>query len=484
MFAFGDAAFLGSGLVTFRHRRTVGMAATPTGQGYWLVTSVVGEASGEVVRVDDISRSELRSVDSGRLKHALDGVHPDLVLDGDGVIVIDPAPWPDLDQDVPLRHPTVVARGANGLFTEQMLDGNDPELAARHLAQARWLRDSVQWTETGVANWVLPMALPGYSIDGGWVSAMTNGFGLAVMLQAAYVGPSAEAQGFLDVANGVIRSFATDVEHGGVARRVGGDTCYEEVAIADRPVCILNGHIFGLGGLEVAAAAGSDAAAELFASGTDYVRHRLGSYDAGFASRYSPDGTYADVGGYNLLHVHELLWLHRVDGDDLFLSTAAHWLNFEHDPTITVGADAIDPVGHGPDRLSDEETWYGYWSSAADPVEITFQLTSPRAVCGISIFAVAQEHLPFASAVVTIEGESFGLDMAAPTGTNVNGAGPTVAAAFPLDRCVTGTSVVLRLSGSTGPVVALREVDLHLDRRGDAEELEAHLARAYDLGRS
>ncbi len=465
---------------------------SPPGSASGAAGSVPGGSSVEVAPdsssagtapVEEITLSELRSVEPGRLKHALDGVHPELAYDENGIVVIDPAPWPDLDQAVPLRHPTVVARGANGLFTEQMLEGADPDRAARHLAQARWLRNSVRW-EGGVANWVLPMALPGYSIDAGWVSAMTNGFGLAVMLQAARVGPPGEAQGFLDVANGVIRAFATDVEDGGVARGVDGDACFEEVAIANRPLCILNGHVFGLGGLDVAAAAGSGLADDLLASGIDYVRHRLDSYDAGFASRYSPEGTYADAGGYNLLHVHQLLWLHRVDGDDLFLTTAARWLNFEHDPTITVvDTEAVEPVEHGPERLSDEETWFGYWSAASDPVELSFRFETDREVCGISIFAVAGERLPFTSATVDVDGVSFRLDTDVPTETNVNAAGSTLAAAFPLGRCVTGRTVVVRLSGSTEPVIALREIDLHLDRRAEAEELELDLARSFDLGR-
>jgi hypothetical protein len=39
VFAFGDARFHGSAVAADRYRRFVGMAATPSGDGYWLVTS-------------------------------------------------------------------------------------------------------------------------------------------------------------------------------------------------------------------------------------------------------------------------------------------------------------------------------------------------------------------------------------------------------------------------------------------------------------
>jgi hypothetical protein len=100
----------------------------------------------------------------------------------------------------------VIARVANGAFARLLENPDDAELRDVHLRHARWLRDNLVWNRDGVANWEFPMALDEYGVGSGWHSAMTNGFGLAVMFQAAALVLPDEGKSFVGAANGYSRA--------------------------------------------------------------------------------------------------------------------------------------------------------------------------------------------------------------------------------------------------------------------------------------
>jgi hypothetical protein len=289
----------------------------------------------------------------------------------------------------------------------------------------------------------------------------------------------------VEAANGVLKSFASHVDDGGVARPLlDGSVCFEEVVDPKEPHCILNGHHFALGGIQVASDVGSQQANELLQAGISFSANHLEDYDVGFASLYSLDGKYAEPGGYNKIHVNQMLWLYYLTGEQDFLDKAIRWSNFESDPLLTVVAsDTLDPAKHGADSLVDDATWWGYWSSRADPVELEFSFGTSRSVCGMAIFAFSEEQMPFASASLIIDGTVVSLEPDVPIGTNLNNSGPTSATSYELEQCITADSAVVSLSPHQGEVLALREVDFFMDRSAEVSALLTTLTAVYEYGR-
>jgi len=429
-----------------------------------------------------LSMDGVRETERGLLRHQIDVTGPSTEVDSAGVAIISGSPWPDLDPEVPLYHPTVIARVANAAYALLLEDPSNLEATETLKAQARWLRDNLSWRGAS-ATWEFPMALPAFGAEPGWQSAMTNGFGLAALLQATVVDSIGDDQrSFLDAANGVLRGFTLTPFEGGVSRPVDdGSLCFEEVAVL-APTCVLNGHIFAVAGLDVAASAGSLVAADLRDRGVEYVRRYVDAYDAGFASRYSPRGKFAEPGGYNAIHVNLLLWLFHKDGDPLFFERAAAWLNFEPDPSVSVNASSsVDSTSHGPSVLSDGATWYGYWLSSDAAPEVELSVEAQRTICGVSVFAVG-DTLPYSRLEVMVGSERVQVEPVTGVETNVNLAGPTTAIAYAFEPCVRAHSASFRFTPTSGPL-AIREIDLLSDRTIDTQARYVHVAKAFDFGR-
>lgn len=401
--------------------------------------------------------------------------------DAEGTAITDPSQWPDLDQTAPLYHPTIIARVANQAYAEYL--GGDPDALDRHAPQTKWLLENLVYTAEGVATWVFPMGLPDFGAPVGWRSAMTNGFGLTALLQAARLAEDPdEASDYVEAANAVLRSFTTPVEGGGVARPFeDGTACFEEIALDERPMCILNGHIFAIGGLLNAEAAGSTTAGELADIAIDYVDRNLESYDAGFMTWYSLEGRFAGPGKYNSIHVLQLVWLHDLTGNQRFLDTAIRWQDYDHQPGVTITAShSVNAESHGPDQLTDGAVWFGYWSTnRPEPAVFEATFDQPTEICGLSVYGVAEGELPFTDAILQINDLTVEL-VPDPIGTETNqgNTGPTAAAGFRLPSCVEASVATLTLSGRDR-ILALREIDFFGDRTDEVMALYRDYGRGF-----
>ncbi len=242
-------------------------------------------------------------------------------------------------------------------------------------------------------GWYTNDALAGsnYNLNSHWLSAMSQGFGLSVMLQAYSLTGDSK---YLAVESGLLASFEANVAGGGVRSPWGNSYWYDEYPSSPEKH-VLNGFLFALGGLHhYYCGTGSVRAKVLFDQGVEAMREHLPTFDAGFNSYYSQSsnqttqhGIASATGGrYHALHVSQLMWLYRATGDQLFWNWAhqfyvQHMGVFKDSPETRkvhsiVASHTVEPDQHGVANLTDGNWTYGtYWSASQYPAELTVSFT-------------------------------------------------------------------------------------------------------------
>lgn len=223
----------------------------------------------------------------------------------------------------PFESPMMVAQGALG-FWERHLDG-EPEAAACFLSMADWLVARAVPRGDGVA-WLHDYPTEKYLLQPGWISGMTQGEAISVLLRAHVL---TGEQRYLTTARQAFEPFRVDVRDGGVVRELDGSLVIEEYP-TETPTAVLNGWIFGLLGLhELALVLPDDeAVAATLARCRDGLLTLLPRYDAGWWSRYSlRDHGRPDLAKpfYQRLAVVLLDALDRIEPDPRLQRTARRW---------------------------------------------------------------------------------------------------------------------------------------------------------------
>ncbi len=221
----------------------------------------------------------------------------------------------------PSDWPMMVAQAGLG-FWERHVTGEP--VSGEFVALADWLVAHAQRSEHGLV-WLHKVDVPKYAITAGWVSGMTQGEGISVLLRAhALTG----AGRYLDAAMGAFGPFTAAVADGGVIREWDGALVVEEYPTVT-PTAVLNGWIFGLLGLhELRVASGDQQVAEVFARSSAGLLALLERYDVGWWSRYSlrahgrPD---LSKPFYQHLHVVLLDAMNLVEPDPRFAAMARRW---------------------------------------------------------------------------------------------------------------------------------------------------------------
>lgn len=225
----------------------------------------------------------------------------------------------------PWTSPMMVAQAALGLW-ERRLAGEDAD--EPFLALADWLvREGVAAGPSGEAiGWRHDFAAPKYGLLPGWLSGMTQGEAISVLLRAHALSGD---ERYLDVARRAFELFRVDVADGGVVRELDGALVIEEYP-TESPTAVLNGWIFGFIGLhELSLVDDRREVAETRARVRAGLLRLLPRYDAGWWSRYS----LAEYGGradlakpfYQRLHVVLVDALHLIEPDPLLHDTARRW---------------------------------------------------------------------------------------------------------------------------------------------------------------
>jgi hypothetical protein len=221
------------------------------------------------------------------------------------------------------------------------LETGDPASKDRFLKGARLLLDARHRTRLGHVTcdvWhfgfevsaYVPHPLP-------WISCLSQSWAISVFCRAYQM---TGCEDYLESARGAMAAYEAPVAEGGIRwtdRR--GRVYYEEYPFPGKVRHVLNGFMSSLMGLYDLYRATSDKPAKhLFEEGVATVASPdvLDRYDKGYISAYD-QGPWSGVQPYNpryhLLHVRQLLVLHRITGIEALRATADRWHRYSRDPT-------------------------------------------------------------------------------------------------------------------------------------------------------
>jgi len=292
----------------------------------------------------------------------------------------------------PIYHPTIIARYSIDLYTASIVEGNTA-LIDRALVQTRYLADTLVNRCDGLP--ILEYPYPGsYGLEPGWGSAMGQGVAVAALtLLRPFSGMEQHYSEAIDCA---LVPFEIDVLDGGFLTHLEeSGNWYEEYPTAERPR-VLNGHIFALSGLWLAAESGSEKAKELFSAGVRAVRDNLASYDAGFTSYYSAATTPGLLSPkrYNRIHVDQLLWLWHVSGDPYFFRYAAKFLSYQNGRLASMSVETPEGTRVDASRiLDDRATYHGRVGFSDVPVHVIVDTGSNEPVSRLVVFGYGDSGL-------------------------------------------------------------------------------------------
>jgi hypothetical protein len=109
-------------------------------------------------------------------------------------------------------------------------------------------------------------------------------------------------------------------------------------------------------------------------------------------------------------------------------------------------------------------------------------MLADRMICGVDVFSVAEHTTPYSDLRIWVDDEMVETPRLGPIETNSNLAGSTVAAGYRIPACASGRKVSLAFT-SLHSILALREVDLWLDRATEARARYTTLQRIFGVAR-
>ncbi|MDG5499209.1 D-glucuronyl C5-epimerase family protein [Marinobacter sp. BGYM27] len=294
------------------------------------------------------------------------------------------------------RNPTFIATYANALYRDFIKDKKN-SVKSLFLDQVDYLVQSAAEDEQG-SFWPYPFQNTHYAAPEGWYSGMTSGRILGVLCRAHEL--TADPK-YLKFADNVFSKLNRPIEKGGMISRDGDFSWIEEVAFPSvQSYKVLNGHIFGLSGLQTYARySGNSDADKLVRQAIGAVKDALPSIDSGFLSYYSesvPPGRerfFAERGGYNTIHVSQMLWLYSQTNSIDFLKYAMRFQAYDIFEPIISSTFSTNAVTHGPERMN-MSFGNSYWSSYEFPVEVEFDFGRDYVLDGFVILGHTQQSSP------------------------------------------------------------------------------------------
>jgi len=217
--------------------------------------------------------------------------------------------------------PTTIAQYAFGLLYEYNRNG-DKEKLNLFKKCADWFVENVKhkgnygvWEHT----WIEPV----YNIKPPWISAMTQGEAISLLLRAYQIFSQSE---YLDTAEKALNSFK---ETSIVYIDENGNIWLEENPIAPSNH-ILNGFIFALLGLfDYYRIKKNEESFYLWSEGIKTLEKNLHLYDSGYWSRYDLLFRRITSEVYHNIHIHQLKVLYTLTESKVFYTFYKRWENYE-----------------------------------------------------------------------------------------------------------------------------------------------------------
>lgn len=224
-------------------------------------------------------------------------------------------------------HPTYIAQYALTQWNEYLRSKKEEALEA-FLTQARWFVAHETRTADGAGGWPLPFPCPDFYASEYWLSALTQGEVVAVLVRAYRV---TGEESFLQVAHRAVRTFELDICEGGVSAKIGEQGIFfEEVAVYPA-AHILNGYILSLFGLYDYVVLTNDVhIAQLIQRSINTLHTLLDEFDLGYGTRYDLLLRGHCSPFYHNLHVLLLAALAQYSGCQHCAALSARWATYEH----------------------------------------------------------------------------------------------------------------------------------------------------------
>jgi glycosyltransferase involved in cell wall biosynthesis len=226
-------------------------------------------------------------------------------------------------------HPTKAMQYALAHWNQYLATKNEHHRRV-FLAQAYWLVEHQVSIGEDAAGWPISSSHPDLYTSGPWVSALTQGSGISVLLRAYQLTLD---ETFLEVVYRVVRTFERDILDGGIGAPIGEDGIFfEEVAVYPA-AHILGGFIFALFGLYDYVAMIQDPHIETLISRSLATLHSmLNEFDAGFWTH--PDLLHRRLASPSELTLQIILLeaLASYSGCDHCSRLARHWQGYLHHP--------------------------------------------------------------------------------------------------------------------------------------------------------
>lgn len=222
-------------------------------------------------------------------------------------------------------NPTLVCQYALGLW-EMMPNLSEPLRSPYQRAvstQVSWLRRRVR-EDRGFATWTYDFDCAPYSLRSGWISALSQGQAISVLLRSS--GP-----GDVDLAERAYQAFTKSVDDGGVLTRTPEGLTWLEEYPSSAPSLVLNGFIFALFSIwELYEVTRREYYRQAWQNGIRSLEETTRFYDAGYwcyYDRYSkrPYPELISVEYMKFTYIPQFRALHELTGDAFFKDYAQKW---------------------------------------------------------------------------------------------------------------------------------------------------------------
>jgi len=246
------------------------------------------------------------------------GLYADPPFDASGI------PLVDYGNETGLQYnPVTIAQYGLDNY-ELFLQTQDTYYLDGFLKQADWL---LMNQEEG--KWYYRFDHPVLSLKKPWISAMSQGQGISVLMRAyQYSGERI----YLESAKHAFEVFRISVKEGGISVFYEYGTWYEEYPDAESPSHVMNGHIWALFGLwDLYRVTRDPEVLYYFTRGVSALRADLDRFDTGYWVLYDlkshcflVDQLYIDF------KIDQLRALHAITDDSLFYQYASNWEKYQH----------------------------------------------------------------------------------------------------------------------------------------------------------
>lgn len=222
--------------------------------------------------------------------------------------------------------PTTIAQYALARWNAYLRTGEVEHMQA-FMSQANWFVEHEVRFEDSVSGWPLTQDIPAFYASGPWLSGLTQGNALSVLVRAYQLTGNDD---FLAVARRAIRTFERDIADGGVAVTIGeGGIFFEEVAVYPA-AHILNGFLFGLFGLyDYISVIPDERIASLIERSLTTLHSLIDAFDLGYWSRYDLLKRHHATHFYHDLHIVQIKALVRYSGCKHCAAKAAQWEQYQ-----------------------------------------------------------------------------------------------------------------------------------------------------------